>query len=246
MRQEFNILVNKLNTDPLTAVSIFDNDTFTQILKPTYGTDLKQQFGSIKEYFEKLNREGKRNLTVQEYRKNGTSKEKQGNAFPVTFSETPQTSPQMQNNNTVGLNGNFGLGFSDIMNLNTNSVLKERLEVENDFLKKENKRLEESNKALERKILENEFSDTKASGNKELLKEAVNTFGPVLQMLMQNNSSSALNAPASQNLTPEKQQFITLISNPNFSNENVIFLYEVINAINTKEDFYDQLEALLK
>ncbi|MBF03226.1 MAG: hypothetical protein CMP76_08015 [Flavobacterium sp.] len=248
MRQEFYILTQKLDADPLCAVSVFDTDNFTQVVRPTLSTDLKTEYGSIKAFFETINSKGHKNLLIQEYRKNGSSMSKKGNPFQVNFSEKENTQPQnpAQNNNAYGLNGaSFGLGFSDIMTLNTNSVLKERLEVENEFLKKENKKLEEENKALERKILENEFSDSKASGNKEMVKEFVNGFAPLITMFMQNKSAGgALNAPA-QNLSLEKQQFISVITNPEFSNENVLFLLDILNSVTTIDGFYEKLEELL-
>lgn len=242
MRQEFNRLVEKLSSDALTAVSIFDNENFEQILKPTYGTQLKETYGSVREYFEKLNSDGKKNLTMQEYRKNGSSMSKKGSPFQVNFSEKQQS--QMSSNGSFGLNGGFGLGLPDIMNLHTDSVLKAKLEARNEILEAKCQELEDKNRELKEQILQNKFSSDKASGNKEMVNELIKNLSPVITMFMQNKSGASLNAPA-QNLSIEKQQLVSIISNPEFSNETVQFLFEILQALSTQEDFYEKIEQIL-
>lgn len=247
MRQEFYTLIEKLNSDPLCAVSVYDIDKFSQILKPTLGSDLKQEYGSIKDFVENLNSNNHKNLLVQEYRKNGSSFAKKGNAFPVNFGEKPVEQNQNFNQGLNGLAG-FGLGFPDIMRLNTDSVLKATLEVKNEALEKENKELKSDNEKLKEQILKDQYDVSKKSNTAETAKNIVKEIVPLIGMFMKGGdaSVSSLNAPTPQNLSTEKQQLISIISSPEFSNEMTVFMFQVLNNINTSETFYEEVVKLLQ
>lgn len=244
MRQEFNKLVEKLKTDPLTAVSVFDNDNFKYVVKTKYGTEIKSEYGSIENLFEKLNKDGHKNLNIQEYRKNGNSCKKIGNPFQVNFSEKqPQNNTQQPMN--FGLNGGFGLGFTDIMSLNTDSVLKAKLEARNEILEAKNIELTDKVAELKEQILKDNYSVEKKQGNQELIGGLIQTFAPMLQGMFESKQAG-LNAPAQENFSPEKQQLINVIKSASFSDPMAQFLLQVIHTTNTNETFYNEVLLLIQ
>lgn len=251
MRQEFIQLVQKLQTDALAAVSVSNKKNYQELLKSTYGHELIQNYGSVQNYFEKLNQEGHTNLIIQEWRKNGNTKIKKGNPFEVSFEKPQPTQPTIQTMGNIfqSLNGTgtgLGLGFADIMTLNTNSELKARYEVENEFLKKENKKLEDEVFSLKEKILQSKFDNNNKSATSETINNALAQLPGVLQAIFPvKETATALNAPV-QNLSEIKSQLQQLLQHTQFSDPMAELLLLVNNKINQEEGFYKKLMKLLE
>lgn len=252
MRQDFLDIVQKLKSKgDIVAISVTDTDTLEKFLnKATYGNDLIAKYGSIENFFETIKRDHN-NIAVQEYKKNGSGMNKVGLPLKFTFSEKTHQSkpvvyePNQTPVNPIGLAG-LGLGFADIMNLNTASVLKERLEVQNDFLKKENERLAKQVYELKEEQLASKYDSDKKSGQNELIATLIKS-APALMGMLQNNSSAGLNAPQGQNLnlSEVKTELVGFISNPAFSDAMAEVLFSILEKINNVEGFYDSLNNLL-
>lgn len=250
MRQEFLQLVQKLQTDPLAAVSVSNKSNYNEILKSTYGSELIQQYGSVQNYFEKLNRDGYKNLILQEWRKNGNTKVRKGNPFEANFSEKPPQQQLPVNNHIMaqpqaGLYGT-GLGITDIMNLNTNSELKARFEVENEYLKKENQRLQNEVLELKENAFKDKYDINKKNNVSENIQTAIIEIGPIIRSIFSpGESAAALNAPANYNLSEIKLQLQQLLQLPQFSDGMAELLILINNKINQEKGFYDKLLKLL-
>lgn len=249
MRQEFIQLVQKLQTDALAAVSVSNKNNYQEILKSTYGHELIQKYGSVQNYFEKLNQEGHTDLIIQEWRKNGNTKVRKNNPFEVCFLEKPQPTqvkPQEPTGNMFqGLKGT-GLGFTDVLTMNTNSELKIRYEIENEFLKKENKKLQDEVLALKENSLKDKYAGDKKNQTGEAFNNAINQLGPIVQSFFQpREAPTALNAPV-QNLSEIKNQLQQLLQHTQFSDAMAELLLLVNNKINDDDGFYDSLMQLLE
>lgn len=242
MRQDFNKIIQRAKIDPITAIAVFDNGSFTQVLKPTFGAELKSTFGSIENYLEKLKQDGITNITVQEYRKNGSSIKKVGAPVTVTFGNEKQ--PVATNMTQVNSLQGIGLGFTEIMNLNTDSVLKTKYETELEFTKRELEETKKQRDELKEQILEMRYSTDKSSSTKELLLGVAGLFQPFVQGMV-TGGQGALNAPA-QNLSQFKSDLIAIVQNNQFSDEFATVLLNIINKINTQENFYEDLLKLME
>lgn len=242
MRQDFNQIIQKAKIDPLTGFAVFDNGSFTQVLKPTLGSEIKTTFGSLESYFEKLKQDGISNITVQEYRKNGSSIKKIGAPVTVTFGNEKQvaTTNMTQVNSLQG----FGLGFAEIMNLNTDSVLKTKYETELEFTKRELQETKQQRDELKEEILKMRYDADKGSKNTEMFTSLATVFAPMLQGMM-TAGQGALNGPA-QNLSQFKNNLIAIVQNNQFSDEFATVLLNIITKINTQENFYDDLLKLME
>ena len=241
MRQDFNQIIQKAKIDPLTAIAVFDNGSFTQVLKPTFGVELKSTFGSIENYLEKLKQDGITNITVQEYRKNGSSIKKVGAPVTVTFGNEKQVATNMTQVNSLQ---GIGLGFTEIMNLNTDSVLKTKYETELEFTKRELQETKKQRDDLKEEILKMRYDADKGSKNTEMFTSLATVFAPMLQGMM-SSGQGALNAPA-QNLSQFKSNLIAIVQNNQFSDEFATVLLNIITKINTQENFYEDLLKLME
>lgn len=242
MRQDFNRIIQKAKIDPITAIAVFDNGSFTQVLKPTFGKEIISNHGSIENYLEKLKQDGITNITVQEYRKNGSSIKKVGAPVTVTFGDEKQVATNMTKVNSVQ---GMGLGFTEIMNLNTDSVLKTKYETELEFTKRELEETKKQRDELKEEILKMRYDVDKGSKSAETFTSLASIFAPMLQGMM-SGGQGALNAPAQGNLTELKNTLVTIIHNKEFSDESATVLLNIITKINTQENFYDDLLKLME
>lgn len=245
MRQDFNKLLVKLKVDELAAVSIINLDNSAIILKPTYGFELKQNYGSVENYFEDLKQNGITNLLIQEYRKNGTGIKKVGNSFSVSFSEKHQSQPNNNGNHNFGMNGIPGLGFTDQVNLFADQRDKVRLEIENESLKREIEEVKKQRDDYKEQILQDKYDANKKSNNAELVKDIISAASPLLGAFIPQNTTG-LSAPAQQqqNLSPLKQQLVNYITSNTVNDDYVAFVLNVISSVNN-DGTYDQIEAII-
>ena len=251
MRQDFLDIVQKLkaNGDNV-AISVTDTDTLKKIQVATYGNDLIAEYGSIENFFETIKR-NHNNVAIQEYKKNGSGMKSVGVLTKFTFSEkTHQSKPVVYEPtqtpvNPFGLAGT-GLGFADIMALNTDSVLKAKLEERNTYLEQRVKELESQVYELKEEKLESKYNSDSKSSQNELIATLIKS-APALMGMFQSNSSAGLNAPQGQNLnlSEVKTELVGFISNPAFSDAMAEVLCSVIEKITTVEGFYDNLDILL-
>ena len=243
MRQDFNRIIQRAKVDPITAIAVFDNGSFTQVLKPTFGKEIISNHGSIENYLEKLKQDGITNITVQEYRKNGSSIKKVGAPVTVTFGNEKQ--PVATNMTQVNSLQGIGLGFTEIMNLNTDSVLKTKYETELEFTKRELEETKKQRDELKEEILKMRYDADKGTKNTEAFTSLASIFAPMLQGMM-GSGQGALNAPAQNNLSQLKSNLVAIIHNNEFSDDFATLLLNVINKINTQDNFYESLLEIME
>lgn len=243
MRQDFNLIIQRAKIDPITAIAVFDNGSFRQVLKPTFGKEIISNHGSIENYLEKLKQDGITNITVQEYRKNGSSIKKVGAPVTVTFGNEKQVATGMTNFNSLQ---GIGLGFAEIMNLNTDSVLKTKYETELEFTKRELEETKKQRDELKEEILKMRYDADKGSKQSELITGLASVFAPMLQGMMTGGQGS-LNAPATDvNISQLKNNLINIVQNQSFSDDFATVLLTVIEKINTQQNFYEDLLKLME
>jgi hypothetical protein len=244
MRQDFTNIVQKLSIDTLTGVTIFDTYGLKFIEKGIYKDEVIKKYGSIKDFFEQIKQNGAKEISIQELRKNGSSFKKIGNPFTVNFSDRPQESQANQNNNSFGLNGATGLGFTDMVNLHVSANDKIRLQVENEAFKRELEEVKKQRDEYKEQILEDKYNSDKKNNNSQLIETLTATFGPVLAGLMQKPASS-LNAPALPNLSDIKMHLFNLLQQNQISDSTVRVLLSVISKLDNSV-FYENLRNIMQ
>jgi hypothetical protein len=248
MRQDLQELIGKLKQDEFTALSVFSSTKFLVVSSPRTHKNFVEKYGSFENFLEKVKKDGHDEIIIQEYRKNGSSYKKIGNPLPLlTFSDKVVTSngKATHNENMNGLQGT-GLGFADLMALNTDSVLKARLEVENEFLKKNNTFLTDEVAKLKEEILSSKYDLSKNSGRNELLISAIPTIENVLKGLLGGNSP--LNGAAQKNNAPlsgYKEELQSLLNSNDFTDAYANYLLEIIDKLKDPV-FYNKLEIMLQ
>jgi len=196
-------LIHKLNTDPFTAVTVehqgerlFVNFTLEDIRKD-YQTP---------EFFFDFVKQNYPQATIIERRQNGTCK--RGGQTKINYRtintfilENPnQPTPYVVPQPSTALNApSFGLAMPEIIGLNVDRVAKERLEVENEFLKKENAELKKIQDEYREFKLATQYSENKSKQNTDLLTNVLNS--PVTQEIISKlfapkPTTTALNSPA--------------------------------------------------
>lgn len=254
MRQDFNKLIEKLKNDKLTGVSVFDVENYKIVLKPTLGSDIKSQYGSVENFFEKLKTDKINSVIVQEYRQNGTGIKKIGNPLPTlnfgekqnqlqpvaTTSHVAQVMPQAQNHP-------LGLGFVDQVNLFADQRDKIRLEVENTSLKRELEEAKKLRDEYKEQILQDKYDINKQSGNAEMATGLAQTILPMLAEFMKK--PSGLNAPAivpaHTNFSEVKKHLYNLLELNQISDSTVQVLLSVLQNLNDAA-FYQSLIELMQ
>lgn len=255
MGQEFLNIIEKLKTaGDKFAISVFDNEKIKKVVIATYGNDLISQYGSIENFFEEINSKGHTDIAIQEYQKNGTGMKRIGDALRFNFSPKKQSNSAIVHEATPipvhkqpAFLAGTGLGFAEIMQLNTNSVLKDRFEVENEFLKKRVKDLEGQVYDLKEEKLASKYDSDNKSNQADLFKEIIKAAPMLLGAFSKSNTG--LNAPQVQNsnhqVSEVKADLIDLISSPNVSDAMAEVLFSIIEKIHTVQGFYENLDSLL-
>lgn len=225
-------IITKLETDRCYAISVMNAENYSFVDKNLIGSKMVDDYGSVEGYFQHLIDKNISEIVIHSKRKSGNAFVPAGEAMkfsigskqetpkqstvetentekPVkSYRETKPEQPKQEYNIPVptGLNGSFGLGFTDMMNLYVNSNDKARLEVENNFLKKENADLKAQVGELKERELKDKYDKSKSVGNQEFILDLGRLLAPVVQGFIPNaNTASGLNAPAQQplNQSPE-------------------------------------------
>lgn len=268
--QQLTDLMEKLADDEYSALSVINNDTGEAVCSDKLGTAIKNEYGTIADFFNALHDKNIRRIIIQERRKNGSAFKSIGRPFfadmnaktediipGVTFVQPPGQQPVYQplpqqglNGADLGLNGIFGLmgGVQgDIIH-----AYKEfpKVEKERDELKRENKQLEKDVARLEAELLKKDFSDAKATGNKEMLTGLAETFAPIALALLNGKSGGAALPGAGGELnggagvSPAKQQALELIME--LGDDEAAYMARTIEGFSTNPQFGNELIQLLK
>jgi hypothetical protein len=246
--QELDTLIDKLNTDCYSAVSVLDLDTTVFVFRNKTHAEIIADYGSAEEFFETLFADGHKRLTLTLKRKNGSTYKADGKSFDVNFSKEPQAVAPVTNPVTVHkaemFPNSFGLGSLDMINLFVAKGDAQRLHTENEVLKaseKENKKLIEE---LKEERLASKYDTARSTGTQEMLLGAIQHLPTILATFNGAAPVAGLASPTENYSSPAKQQFAKALQNYDDATVNV--LESISNGMNTNPDFTNELAELLQ
>ncbi|MEO4005794.1 hypothetical protein [Flavobacterium sp. CAU 1735] len=261
-------IITKLETDRCYAISVMNADNYAFVDKNLIGSKMVDDYGSVEGYFQHLIDQNITEIVIHPKRTNGknafvpagenqkfsigskpeipnqSTVETENVEKPVkNYHETKPEPPKQTHNIPVptGLNGSFGLGFTDMMNLYVNSNDKARLEVENNFLKGENERLKTDLEKLKEEKLKNKYDNSKSEGTKDFVLSLAGVIKDIIPTVIPS-AAPGLNAPAQQPLNQSPE--ITFLSS--LEPEFLRFLTGVGHMALTNEQFCKELFELKK
>jgi len=241
-------LIQKLNVDTFTAVTVEHNG---ERLFVNYTLEnIKKDYKTPAFFFEYI-RQNYPKATIIERRQNGTCK--RGNQTKInyktmntfTLSDTANPPNNYVLPQTTSLTApSFGLAMPDIIGLNVDRVAKERLEVENEFLKKENTELKKIQDEYREFKLSTQYNENKSKSTQETLIGILNspvTQEVIAKLLTPKPQPTALNEPQ----TPQDdfiKEYVTLDENSKnlfrnalyFSKTDSDFANNFLNLIESK------------
>lgn len=252
--RELDELIDKLNTDQFSAVSVFDLDTNSFLFRNKTHPEIVKEFGTADAFFESLYSKGHTRLNLNLKRKNGSVYKLDGKAFEVKFSPSDQElQPQMQmkaqpvqTKKTEDMFSNsFGLGTLDVMNLLVSKNDATRLLAENSVLTSDNKLLKETNEKLKEEAMATKYSDNKSKGNQEMLMGAIQNLPALISFAKGTPMPLAgLAAAVETYSSPVKQSFAEALQS---IDDNVVTVLDSINhGLNSNVAFSGELADLLK
>jgi hypothetical protein len=243
--QNLDTLIDKLNTDSFSAVSVLDLDTNTFVFRNKTHAEIIADFGSAEEFFETLFADGHKRLSLTLKRKNGSTYKADGTSFDVNFSKEIQSVQPVQSPVTTDMFPNsFGLGSLDMINLFVAKGDAQRLHSENEILKateKENKKLIDE---LKEERLASKYDTDKSKGTQEMLLGAIQQLPTIMALVKGVPPVAGLASPVENYSTPAKQHFAKALQNLDDSTVNV--LESINNGLNSNVQFTNELAELLQ
>jgi hypothetical protein len=256
MKQEFENLINNLKNDPKLLISVTDANTLEKVIPARNAEQLTVDYGSVENFFESLFKKGHTKIAVQRYRPQGSGQSKVGNMETFDFSPknenqnpvpTPTPTPTVSFPALNGTNQAVAIGLGQAMEMAVNASMVGKLEVENQYLKKENQDLRTQIDELKEERLASKYSAENKKQNNELFLGLAQAFGPALQGLISKTPDVGLASPAPQplNLSEAKQELLDFLMNENTLDAHATFLIQIVEKINHDPSFYNELVALM-
>ena len=91
--EKLDQLIEKLNTDKISAVSVLDLNTGEFVFRNITHAQIIQDYTSAEQFFESLFAQGHKRLNLIPRRKNGSTYKADGQGFEVNFSKESQETP---------------------------------------------------------------------------------------------------------------------------------------------------------
>jgi len=235
-------IIQKLKTDQYAAITVLNNaNPLKKVVREFTGAMLIEKYGSIENFFEQVNKDGIKDITILVRRKNGGTYKADPKYNPINISFEPKAEVQTvsnQNNNAMQpqnwLTG--GLNQADAIYKMMDHT---RLVTECESMKAKNEILEKDNKELREKVLRSEITGTNSAANTELIKTLAPLMMPFVNKLVAAPDVAALNQP---NISPVKQNFITAMQN--VPDENIDFLMSIMAHFGN-ENYVKELDQLI-
>jgi len=160
--EQLDDLMDKLNSDKFCAVTVYDRDTSKPIFRNVTHEQIKNDYGTAEEFFEKVFAEGYKKLTLQEKRKNGANAFKiEGDTFDVSFGSTAEVQPKQsakKKKKKKMKSGLMGLGMTEIFDLKMQAYDRGELARKLDESQRENKELKAKNEELNEEKLQKRYT----------------------------------------------------------------------------------------
>ncbi|MDL2141181.1 hypothetical protein QQY79_01505 [Flavobacterium tructae] len=252
--QALDNLIDKLNSDSYSAVSVLDLDTNSFLFRNKTHGEIIADYGSAEEFFESLFAKGHSHLTLALKRKNGSSYKIDGQSFDVNFTKQDQYSQvqhvqqipvqQVKNSQADVFSNSFGLGTLDIMNLMVAKNDASRLFTEVETLKAENKEYKKKYEDIREEQLASKYDTNKSKGAQEMLLGAIQQLPTLIGFVKGTAPVAGLAAPMEMYSSEVKQHFATALQS--IDDTVVGVLESITSGLSTNVEFSNELAQLLK
>jgi hypothetical protein len=160
--EQLDDLIDKLNSDKFCAVTVYDRGTSKPIFRNVTHEQIKNDYGTAEEFFEKVFADGYKKLTLQEKRKNGANAFKiEGDTFDVSFGSTAEVQPKQsakKKKKKKMKSGLMGLGMTEIFDLKMQAYDRGELARKLEESQRENKELKSKNEELNEEKLQKRYT----------------------------------------------------------------------------------------
>jgi hypothetical protein len=262
--EQLDDLMDKLASDKFCAVTVYDRTTSKPIFRNVTNEQIKSEYGTSEEFFEKLYSDGYTKLTIQEKRKNGANAFKiEGDPFDVNFGETQSKSRDIEvepkqvvkkkkkKKKSAGL---MGLGIAEIFDLKLQAHDREELARKLEESEKNNKELRAKNEELTEEKLQRKYTKESNDSLNNMLLGVAKQAPLILKGLGFNVpvESSGLAMASQEDLEDEnssdaKKAFLDIIRT--LDDDTITLLSVIYQKINEKTEnnvFSQELFGLLQ
>ena len=262
--EQLDDLMDRLNSDKFCAVTVYDSDTSKPIYRNVTHEQIKSDYGSAEEFFEKVYAEGYTKLTVQEKRKNGVNAFKvESDPFDVTFGKTekakskdeeqPKQTDKKKKKKKKG-SGLMGLGIAEIFDLKLQAHDRGELARKLEDAQRENRELKAKNDELNEEKLQKKYTKESNDSLNNMLLGVVKQAPIILKGLGFNvpvESGGLAMASAddlqNENYSDAKKSFLDIIKT--LDDDTITLLAVIYQKINEKTEnnvFSQELFQLLQ
>lgn len=255
--EQLDDLMDKLASDKFCAVTVYDRTTSKPIFRNITHEQIKNDYGTSEEFFEKLYSDGFTKLTIQEKRKNGVNAFKlEGDPFDVTFGEIVSNTSNSDNEpkqtakkkkkkkKSAGL---MGLGIADIFDLKLQARDRDELARKLEESEKYNRELKAKNEELTEEKLQRKYTKESNDSLNNMLLGVVKQAPIILKGLGFNvpveKSGLAMASPEDledENSSDAKKAFMDIVRT--LDDDTIALLSVIYQKINekTENNFFSQ------
>ena len=250
--------MDKLNSDKFCAVTVYDRGTSKPIFRNVTHEQIKNDYGTAEEFFEKVFAEGYKKLTLQEKRKNGANAFKiEGDTFDVSFGSTAEVQPKQsakKKKKKKMKSGLMGLGMTEIFDLKMQAYDRGELARKLEESQRENKELKAKNEELNEEKLQKRYTKESNDSLNNMLLGVVKQAPIILKGLgfnipIEANGLGVASADDIENDTYSevKKSFLETIKS--LDDDTIALLQVIYQKINEKSEnnvFSQELFELLQ
>lgn len=255
--EQLDDLMDKLASDKFCAVTVYDRTTSKPIFRNITHEQIKNDYGTSEEFFEKLYSDGFTKLTIQEKRKNGVNAFKlEGDPFDVTFGEIVSNTSNSENEpkqtakkkkkkkKSTGL---MGLGIADIFDLKLQARDRDELAKKLEESEKYNRELKAKNEELTEEKLQRKYTKESNDSLNNMLLGVVKQAPIILKGLGFNvpveSGGLAMASPEDledENSSDAKKAFLDIVRT--LDDDTITLLSVIYQKINekTENNFFSQ------
>ena len=256
--EQLDDLMDKLNSDKFCAVTVYDRGTSKPIFRNVTHEQIKNDYGTAEEFFEKVFAEGYKKLTLQEKRKNGANAFKiEGDTFDVSFGSTAEVQPKQsakKKKKKKMKSGLMGLGMTEIFDLKMQAYDRGELARKLVESQRENKELKAKNEELNEEKLQKRYTKESNDSLNNMLLGVVKQAPIILKGLgfnipIEANGLGFASADVIENDTYSevKKSFLETIKS--LDDDTIALLQVIYQKINEKSEnnvFSQELFELLQ
>ena len=256
--EQLDDLMDKLNSDKFCAVTVYDRATSKPIFRNVTHEQIKNDYGTAEEFFEKVFAEGYKKLTLQEKRKNGANAFKiEGDTFDVSFGSTAEVQPKQsakKKKKKKMKSGLMGLGMTEIFDLKMQAYDRGELARKLEESQRENKELKAKNEELNEEKLQKRYTKESNDSLNNMLLGVVKQAPIILKGLgfnipIEANGLGVASADDIENDTYSevKKSFLETIKS--LDDDTIALLQVIYQKINEKSEnnvFSQELFELLQ